>query len=392
MSETDRASAGEAERLRRWRLALGGGPADGTQVRLSEHDLRLDRAMGALYDSDRKGGLGASAPSVPRWLGDIRDYFPASVVQVMQRDAFERLDLKRMLAEPEMLEAVQPDVSLVSTLISMRALLGGRTKETARLVVRKVVDELMRRLEEPLRQAVTGAIDRASINRRPRHAEIDWNRTIRANLRHYQAEYRTIIPETRLGHGRKSRGSLKDVMLCIDQSGSMANSVVYSSIFGAVMASLPAVSTRLVVFDTEVVDLSDQMDDPVEVLFSVQLGGGTDINRAVGYCTSRITRPEDTVLVLISDLYEGGVEAGLLAQAQALVASGVQMVALLALSDEGAPAYDRTLAARLAALGVPAFACTPDLFPDMMAAAIRKQDLNAWAAGAGITAVPAAVP
>lgn len=379
----------ETERLRRWRLVLGGGPAEGTGHALDQRDLRLDRALGALYDSDRKGGLGASAPSVPRWLGDIRDYFPAAVVQVMQRDALDRLDLKRMLTEPEMLEAVVPDVALVSTLIAMRGGLSGRTKETARLVVRKVVDALLAKLEEPLRQAVNGAIDRASVNRRPRHAEIDWNRTIRANLRHYQAEYRTIIPETRLGHGRKSRGSLKDVILCIDQSGSMANSVVYSSIFGAVMASLPAVSTRLVVFDTEVVDLTDDLDDPVEVLFSVQLGGGTDINRAVGYCASRITRPEDTVLVLISDLYEGGVEAGLLAQAQRLVTSGVQVVALLALSDEGAPAYDRSLAARLAALGVPAFACTPDLFPDLMAAAIRKADLEAWAASAGIAAVPA---
>ncbi|MEG9525024.1 MAG: VWA domain-containing protein [Hyphomicrobiales bacterium] len=379
----------DTERLRRWRLVLGGGPAEGTGHGLDERDLRLDRALGALYDSDRKGGLGSSAPSVPRWLGDIRDYFPAAVVQVMQRDALDRLDLKRMLTEPEMLEAVVPDVALVSTLIAMRGVLSGRTKETARLVVRKVVDALLAKLEEPLRQAVNGTIDRASVNRRPRHAEIDWNRTIRANLRHYQAEYRTIIPETRLGHGRKSRGSLKDVILCIDQSGSMANSVVYSSIFGAVMASLPAVSTRLVVFDTEVVDLTDGLDDPVEVLFSVQLGGGTDINRAVGYCASRITRPEDTVLVLISDLYEGGVEAGLLAQAQRLVTSGVQVVALLALSDEGAPAYDRSLAARLAALGVPAFACTPDLFPDLMAAAIRKADLEAWAASAGIAAVPA---
>jgi Mg-chelatase subunit ChlD len=379
----------ETERLRRWRLVLGGGPAEGTGHGLDERDLRLDRALGALYDSDRKGGLGASAPSVPRWLGDIRDYFPAAVVQVMQRDALDRLDLKRMLTEPEMLEAVIPDVAVVSTLIAMRGVLSGRTKETARLVVRKVVDALLAKLEEPLRQAVNGAIDRASVNRRPRHAEIDWNRTIRANLRHYQAEYRTIIPETRLGHGRRSRGSLRDVILCIDQSGSMANSVVYSSIFGAVMASLPAVSTRLVVFDTEVVDLTDALDDPVEVLFSVQLGGGTDINRAVGYCASRITRPEDTVLVLISDLYEGGVEAGLLAQAQRLVASGVQVVALLALSDEGAPAYDRSLASRLAALGVPAFACTPDLFPDLMAAAIRKADLESWAASAGIAAVAA---
>lgn len=379
----------ETERLRRWRLVLGGGPADGTACALSERDLRIDGALGALYDSDRTAGLGASAPSVPRWLGDIRDYFPASVVQVMQRDAFERLDLKRMLTEPEMLEAVVPDVALVSTLIAMRSLLGGRTRETARLVVRRVVEDLMRKLEEPVRQAVNGAIDRSRVNRRPRHAEIDWNRTIRANLRHYQADYNTIIPETRLGHGRRSRGSLKDVVLCIDQSGSMAASVVYASIFGAVMASLPAVSTRLVVFDTAVVDLSDTLDDPVEVLFSMQLGGGTDINRAVGYCASRITRPEDTILVLISDLYEGGVTEGLLGHAQRLVAAGVQFVALLALSDSGAPAYDRALAARLAALGVPAFACTPDLFPDMMAAAIRKADLEAWAAGAGIAAVRA---
>lgn len=379
----------ETERLRRWRLVLGSGEADGVCVGLSGRDAGMDRALDALYDSDRKGGLGASAPSVPRWLGDIRDYFPTSVVQVMQRDAFERLDLKRMLTEPEMLEAVTPDVNLVSTLISMRGLMGGKTKETARLVVRKVVEALMKRLEEPLRQAISGAIDRSSQNRRPRHAEIDWNRTIRANLRHYQAEYKTIIPETRFGHGRRQRASLKDVILCIDQSGSMANSVVYSSIFGAVMASLPAVSTRLVVFDTAVVDLTDELDDPVEVLFSVQLGGGTDINRAVGYCQERISRPDDTILVLISDLYEGGVEAGLLQRAHQLVSSGVQMIALLALSDEGAPYYDRALAAKLAALGVPSFACTPDLFPDLMAAAIRKTDISAWAASAGIVAVAA---
>ena len=379
----------ETERLRRWRLVLGGRETNGLGVSLTGADLGMDRALDALYDSDRKGGLGGSNPSVSRWLGDIREYFPTPVVQVLQRDAFERLDLKRMLTVPEMLEAVTPDVNLVSTLIAMRGLLGARTKETARLVVRKVVDELLRKLEEPLRQAITGAIDRASRNRRPRHAEIDWNRTIRANLRHYQAEYNTIIPETRIGHGRRQRSSLKDVILCIDQSGSMANSVVYSSIFGAVMASLPAAATRLVVFDTAVVDLTEELDDPVEVLFSVQLGGGTDINRAIGYCEGCIGRPAETILVLVSDLYEGGVAAGLLARAERLVGAGVQMIALLALSDEGAPSYDRALAAKLAAIGVPCFACTPDLFPDLMAAAIRKADVTAWAARAGIAAVPA---
>ena len=374
----------ETERLRRWRLVLGAGPADGTGYTLAGADLGMDRALDALYDSNRKAGLGGSNPSVPRWLGDIRGYFPSSVVQVLQRDAFERLDLKQLLLQPEMLEAIQPDIHLVSQLISMRGLLGGTVKETARLVVRRVVEELLRKLEAPLRQAVGGAINRASRTRRPRHAEIDWNATIRANLRHYQAELGTVIPEARIGHGRQRRPNLRDVVLCIDQSGSMANSVVYSSICGAVLASLPAVRTRLVVFDTAVVDLTDQLADPVDVLFSVQLGGGTDINRAVGYCEGLIERPEDTILVLVSDLYEGGVAAGLLARAHRLVTAGVQFIALLALSDEGAPSYDRQLAGQLAGLGVPSFACTPDLFPDLMAAAIRKEDVGRWASSAGI--------
>ena len=371
------------ERLRRWRLALGAGPADGTGCVLTGVDLGMDRALDALYDSGRKGGLGGSAPSVPRWLGDIRGYFPSSVVQVLQRDAFERLDLAQLLLQPEMLEAVQPDIHLVSQLIALRGLLGGTAKDTARLVVRRVVEELLRKLDAPLRQAVGGAL-RASRTRRPRHNDIDWNATVRANLRHYQPELGTVIPETRIGHGRGRRPNLRDVVLCIDQSGSMANSVVYASICGAVLASLPALRTRLVVFDTSVADLTDQLADPVDVLFSVQLGGGTDINRAVGYCEGLVERPEDTMLVLVSDLYEGGVAAGLLARARRLVASGVQFIALLALSDEGAPSFDRHLAGQLAALGVPCFACTPDLFPDLMAAAVRKEDVGRWASSVGI--------
>jgi hypothetical protein len=384
------------ERLRRWRLALGREADDAcgaAGVTLDANALEMDQALAALYDpqgpgglgsKERRGGKGGSAPNVARWLGDIRKYFPSQVVQVMQRDALERLDMRDMLLQPEMLKSVQPDVHLVANLISLAQVIPAKTKETARMVVRSVVDALMAKLEEPMRSAVSGALDRSQRNRRPRHNEIDWHRTIRANLRHWQPDYRTVVPQTLHGYGRKARKPQREIILCIDQSGSMAASVVYSSIFGAVMASLPAVATKLVVFDTAIVDLSDKLDDPVELLFGVQLGGGTDINGAVGYCQSLIREPRNTIVVLISDLYEGGVEAQLLRRANELVESGVQFITLLALSDEGAPSYDQALAAKLAALGVPSFACTPDAFPGLMAAAIRRDDVNAWAATQGL--------
>lgn len=369
------------DRLRRWRLILGGGDADGIGVDLRAGDADRDRVLQALYGGDgMRGGLGASSPRVARWLGDVRTYFPSSVVQVMQRDAMERLGLRQLLLEPEMLASVQPDIALVGTLMGLGRVIPERSRETARAVVRQVVDDLEQRLASPTRQALTGALDRAARQRRPRPADIDWNRTIAANLVHYQPEYRTVIPERLVGFGRRSAQVLRDIVLCIDQSGSMASSVVYASVFGAVMASLRAVSTRLVVFDTAVVDLTEQLTDPVDVLFGIQLGGGTDIAQALAYCQGHITRPADTILVLISDLYEGGVRDELLARCATMVGAGVQVIALLALSDEGAPSYDHDNAAALTELGVPAFACTPDAFPALMAAAIQRRDLAAWAA------------
>jgi Mg-chelatase subunit ChlD len=388
------------ERLRRWRLILGGGACDGTGCSLGGADLGLDSVLAQLYggadmgcdddgqpksQKDRTGGLGGSRPNVARWLGDIRQYFPRSIVQIMQRDALERLNLHQMLMEPEMLEAVEADVQLVGTLMSLRGVMPEKTKDSARQVIKKVVDELIRKLAAPTRQAVTGAINRSSRdNRRPRHAEIDWNRTIRKNLKHYQPEYKTVIPERLIGYGRK-RSSVRDIILCVDQSGSMAGSVVYSGIFGAVMASLPTVHTQMVVFDTAVVDLTEKMDDPVELLFGIQLGGGTDINKALGYCQGLVTRPNQTIFVLISDLYEGGSQGGALKKAAAMVASGVKMIALLALDDKGSPSYDHEFAQKLASFGVPSFACTPELFPDLMAEAINRGDLAQWAGERNLT-------
>lgn len=372
------AAAADAEqRRRRWRLVIG-NEAEGAP--LDDRDTAIDRALATLYDrnTERRGGLQGSAPNVARWLGDIRQYFPGTIVQVMQKDALERLGLQQMLLEPEMLQAVEPDVHLVSTLLSLNRIMPSKTRETARQVVGRVVEQLEKKLANPLRQAVQGSLNRAARNFRPRHHEIDWMRTLRVNLKHYQPDYQTIIPERRIGYARKSH-SLRDIVLCIDQSGSMAPSVVYASIFAAVLASIRAVTTQVVVFDTAVVDLTPLLSDPVDVLFGTQLGGGTDINRALAYCQGLITRPRDTIFVLISDLYEGGQAGAMLARARAMVESGVQVIALLALDDQGAPSYDHAHAQAFAAMGIPSFACTPDRFPDLMAAAIRRQDLQSFA-------------
>ncbi|MFE2654717.1 hypothetical protein ACFXGY_33095, partial [Streptomyces sp. NPDC059346] len=187
--------APDAERLRRWRMVLGADADESTGHTLTGRDAAMDGALNALYgggagkkpgdrgSGGRSAGLGASAPSVARWLGDIRTYFPASVVQVMQRDAIDRLGLAALLLEPEMLEAVEPDVHLVGTLLSLHKAMPDTTRETARAVVRKVVEDLEKRWESRTRATLSGALDRSARTSRPSHRDIDWDRTVRANLK-----------------------------------------------------------------------------------------------------------------------------------------------------------------------------------------------------------------
>ncbi|MEM7497475.1 MAG: VWA domain-containing protein [Pseudomonadota bacterium] len=370
------------DRARRWRLALGGD-----DEALSGDDQRLSAALTALYNPDdagtkTRGGLNRSAPNVARWMGDIREFFPATVVQIVQKDAFSRLGLKQMLMEPEFLSAVEADVNLVADLVSMRGIMPAKTKDTAREVIAKVVAELMERLERRTAEALRGAVDKSKRTFRPRFNDIDWPRTIRANLHNYQADHRTVVPERLIGFMRRQRRivDLDEVVLCVDQSGSMASSVVYASIFAAVMASLPVVQTKLVCFDTAILDLTNELADPVEVLFGVQLGGGTDINQAVAYCEDRIEKPAKSHLILITDLYEGGNAEELVARIARLIGIGVNVIVLLALTDTGRPGHDPHLAGRIADLGAPVFACTPDQFPDLMACALRREDVHRWAA------------
>jgi VWA domain containing CoxE-like protein len=404
----------QQERERRWRLILGKqeqqeqsqqgqsqqgegeseeqqtsgeGKGEGQeQQQLSEQDQALDDTLDALYGEGDLGGSGDSAPDVARWLGDIRKYFPSSVAQLLQQDALKKLKVQKILESPEALAEIEPDIYLVTKLITLSKLIPSQTRETARQVVAQVVEELKKRLEYPLLQALQGALNRSVRTRKPRkQKDINWLHTVKANLKHYQPDYQTVIPETLIGYGRE-RSSLHDVILCIDGSGSMARSIVYSSIFGAVMASVPALSTRLVLFDTKVVDMTGKIEDPVDLLFGVNLQGGTNIERALAYCQQLVTRPRDTVLVLISDLFEGGNKDMMVRRVASLIEDGVTVVVLLALDDQGAPKFNRSLATELAEIGVPSFACTPELFPELMSAVITGVDLKQWVASNNIVA------
>lgn len=384
------------ERVRRWRLILGktheddpenesgegendtqNGPSSGDEA--GTQDQRLDELLSQIYGDSDEGDLSDSAPDVARWLGDIRDYFPASVVQMMQHDALDKYKLRKLLNHPELMAEVEPDVSMVAELMRLRRMLPNKTRDTAREVVRRVVEALLAQLRRPMEQALAGNLNRAVINRRPKFNEINWIRTIHSNLKHYQPRYETVVPETVIGYGRR-RSSLKDIILCVDTSASMGKSVVYASVYASVMASIPAVSTQLIMFDTKVVDMSAKLADPVDMLFGLRLGGGTDINRALTYADQLVSRPADTTVVLITDLFEGGDKQGLLERVAQMRRRGIQIVVLLALSDSGAPRFNREIARQLASLNVPSFACTPDRFPDLMGAVLNGQETSHLAA------------
>lgn len=376
--------------LRRWRLILGADSQESLH-RLSDGRLSLDadqkqmdEALAAIYDeteetsdSRRSAGLGASAPRLAKWLGDIRTYFTEDVVTVIQQDAIDRKGMKQLLFEPELLKNVQPNVQLVGTLMSLKGQIPERTKETARMVVRAVVEQIKLALEQKIRQAVAGALNRREHSPLPHVSSIDWKWTIGRNLKNFNIELGTLIPERVYFYSRAQRTNNWTVIVDMDQSGSMADSVVYGAVCGSIFASLPALETHVIAFDTEVVDLTEQCgNDPVDMLFGTQLGGGTDINKSVAYCERFIQEPARTLFILITDLFEGGNQAQLVRRLGEMRASGVRAICLLALSDSGVPSYDENLAKKLAALGIPCFACTPQRLPELLEGALRGADLQ----------------
>jgi hypothetical protein len=381
----------DAQALLRWRLALGpeaeksspefglralrqaGGGVDGVpEARLAD----FDEALGFAYDdAGRKGGSSGSRPYLPKWLGLLREFFSRDVVALVQKDAIERKNLTELLFEPETLPLLDKNVELVATLMSARGLVPDRAKDAARAIVKEVVDELRKQLESEVRTALLGAVRRNQNSPLQVARNIDWKKTIDKNLRGWDTDRRRLVPDKIYFWANQRRRHDWDVVIAVDQSGSMAQSVVYSSVMAAIFASIDVIRTRLLFFDTEILDVTPILVDPVEVLFASQLGGGTDINRAVAYVQDRfIDNPTKTIFLLITDLFEGGNAPELVARVRQLTDAKVKVLVLLALSDGGAPSFDHHLAAEITAVGGVCFGCTPKLLVRVVEKIMKNQD------------------
>lgn len=365
----------DTELLRRWRLALGryaerSLPSGG----MSGRDARTDRALDYLYAREmerrglrrsggpRGGSLDPTSLTPLGWLGELRDLFPASTYEKVQAHAVENLGMAELLSDPKVLDALEPNRDLLKALIAFKGKADPAMREKIREVTRKVVDEIMRRLRPRLERALSGRPNRFRRSQMKSMQNFDWRSTIRANLKNWDAERQVIVADQLRFYGRTRRKLPWTVILCVDQSGSMLSSTIYAAVMASILTSLPSVDVKLVVFDTSVVDLSSEAHDAVEVLMSVQLGGGTNIGAAVEYCEGLVSQPTRTVFVLISDFEEGAPAGRLLGAVRRMASARVKLLGLGALSDDAAPVYDRRMAARLADCGMQIAALTPDHF------------------------------
>lgn len=374
------------EFLKRWRLILG---SDAEQqinnmggAGLTAEELLMDSALSQIYGNDSASGKGAgngmSSPQITKWLGDLRSLFAPMEIKVIQNDAIERRGLKQLLFEPEMLDGLEPDISTASLLLMLKDQIPIRAKENARIYISKIVEDINRRLSDDLKRSVTAAINRREHSPIPSAAALDYKLTVRRNLKNYSPELKTILPEKFYFFERASKSASRTIILDIDQSGSMGESVIYSSVMGCILASMNSVKTHIVAFDTKVTDLTELCSDPVELLYGIQLGGGTDIEKSVAYCSELVAEPDKTTMFLITDLYEGGNRNGLIRRIGELKESGVNIIVLLAISDRGKPCYDSSLAEKIASMDIPCFACPPEKLPELLELAIKRRSLNGF--------------
>ena len=370
--------------LTRWRLVLG-ETAEQHGICIGGNDeeaRRIDALVGFLFapdgsaggkpSKDRRGGTGPGhAMNVPRWVDEVGQLFPRQAKEVMERELVNRRGLRELMEKPEILERIEPNQELVKTLLTHRDLMNEKTRSLARKIIARVVDELKKKLKLQVEPAITGAIRRDKHSPRRVYRNLDLGRTVRRNLHRFDADSGKLLVDRLYFHAAERKSRPWHVIVAVDQSGSMLDSAIYSAVMASIFVELPAVRTSLFLFDTEIADLTDQVGQPVDVLLSIQLGGGTDITRALQYAYQLTRQPARTIVVLVTDFYEGRAERDLVAQVKEMAQAGIRMIGLVALGYEARPEYNKTTASKCRKAGMDILSCTPEKLAEAMAHIIR---------------------
>lgn len=359
--------------LRRWRLVLGKYAQEALSVPLDRSGQRMDRALDFIYAREYEGrglrpggearGPGSLDPSqltVPQWLNEVRELFPRDASEIVERHALDRYGMAELVTDPRTLERLEPNTDLLRILLTFRGHLKGPVLDAARRVIRQVIEEIKRRIAADVRRTLAGRLNRFRHSPIAIRQNFDARGTLRANLKNYDLERRRLVIDRVRFFERNTRRLPWTVILCVDQSGSMAESVIHSAVMASILAGLPSVAVKLVVFDTAVVDLTEHVSDPVEALMNVQLGGGTDIGKALRYCEQLIDHPQRTAVVLVTDFCEGASPAELVAISRRLASARVRLLGLAALDMQADAVYDKAMAQRLAHVGMEIAALTPN--------------------------------
>ena len=361
---------------RRWRLALG-RYANDKLGRPQGRDGDIDQALDYLYSREyTKRGLGRgkgpgsldpTQMNAVKWLGEARSLFPESVFETLQDHALDRYQLSDLLDDPETLSSLEPNQNLLKVVLGFQGRAQPQVKEKLREIAQEVINDIVRRLRTDVQRAFSGRKNRFRRSNIASAANFDWRATIRANLKNYSPESAKIYADNVFFNSRERRHLTWRIILCVDQSGSMTDSLIHAAVMAAILSGLPGVSTKMVLFDTSVLDVSDKLTDPLETLLSVQLGGGTDIGRASTYCEQFVENGDRTVFALISDFQEGSSPRALFASIARMAEQRVRMIGLTALDGGNEPFYDVKIAGKCADLGMHVAAMTPDRFAQWLA-------------------------
>lgn len=364
----------DAENLNKWRLVLGknseghiGFSGTGEETAMFENmENTLDFLYGMEYGDDimRTGGSGSPALYVADWINKVRELFPKRTVEILEKQALDHFNLTELLTDKKVLQKMEPNMDLLKTILQFKHIMKNDVVIEAKKIIQKVVDEITEKLQTEIKRSLLGKLNRNLPSNVKSMRNLDVKRTIRRNLKNYDTEKKQLVLKNVYFNSRTKRFNKWKIIIAVDESGSMLDSVIYSAVMAGIFAKLPMIETKLVIFDTEVVDLSGYADDPVEVLLGMQLGGGTDIGKAITYCESLCTNPHDTIYITVTDLYEGGSPAQLLKVCGDIIGSGSKMVFLTALDRDANPAYDKNIGQRLVNMGAFVGAMTPEQLGD----------------------------